>query len=390
MFPRIAAVRAYLPTGDVKGDYHSQPGGHWIADSAIATPMSHYPEYRARRTSWGINALGGFVVEVESTDGNRGYGVSQGGRPACEIVVRHLDRFVVGSDPRDVERIWDQMWRATAHYGRKGLAMHAISAIDLAIWDLLGRIRGEPVYKMLGGETKESIPAYATGPLPVLYRDLGFAAAKFPLMHAPIDGRAGFEANVADVAAVREAVGPSFDIAVDCYMSLSVPYAIEMARSIEPYRVRWLEECLVPEDYEGHSELRQNIRSTMLATGEHEYGRFGFNELLTRRCVDILQPDVTWVGGLTEARRIVALAAARDVAVVPHGSGVFGHHLVAAFVNCPMIEHLMLSPKGDQVVPTWGALFTGETVPDAGVVRMPDTPGFGIEPVAGALEPAFT
>ena len=152
---RIAAVRAFVVSGG-GADYHDQEAGHWI-DGQIATPMSRYPEYRATRSSFGLNVLGTIVVEVETEAGEVGVGVSTGGMPACFVVERHLARFVEGADPRDVELIWDQMWRATMFYGRRGLVLNAISAVDLALWDLLGRLRAEPVYTLVGGPVRDEI-----------------------------------------------------------------------------------------------------------------------------------------------------------------------------------------------------------------------------------------
>src|SRR5262249_1703086 len=147
----IREVRAYVIAADEMGaDYHNQRDNHWIIDLPIATPMSVYEEYKEKRTSWGINALGTVVVQVELEDGTVGIGCSIGGEPACYIIERHLGRFVRGRDPRQVELIWDQMWRATLPYGRKGLALHAISAVDLAIWDCLGILRDDPMNDLLG------------------------------------------------------------------------------------------------------------------------------------------------------------------------------------------------------------------------------------------------
>jgi len=168
----IREVRGYIIAPHEMGaDYHNQHGAHWINELPIANPMSVYEEYKAKRTSWGINALGTVVVEVELDDGTVGVGCSIGGEPACYIIEQHLSRFVEGQDPRDVELIWDQMWRATLPYGRKGLAIQAISAVDLAIWDCLGKLRGEPVYALIGGKTKARLPIYATTSRPDIARE---------------------------------------------------------------------------------------------------------------------------------------------------------------------------------------------------------------------------
>jgi L-rhamnonate dehydratase len=376
---KIIDVRAFVPaSGKEGGDYHAQTGHHWIVDSLIANPMSRYPEYRERRTSWGIDALGGLVVEIETEGGEVGIGISHGGDAAGIFIEQHFARFLVGSDPRDVERLWDQMWRGSLYYGRKGLAICAISAVDLALWDLCGKLRQEPVYKLLGGETKEKIPCYVTGVQPARYKELGFFGAKMPLPYGPADGIAGLNANVEMVANAREAVGPDFDLMLDCYMALDVPYTIDLANAVRPYRVRWIEEVLPPDDYDGHAQIKAACPWQRFTTGEHEYTRYGFRELILRSRIDILQPDLTWVGGVTEARKIAGMAAAFEIPVVPHGSGVFSSHFQMAFSNTPFQEVLAMSADGMEIVPLWGDLFSGDPLPENGYIRPPDRPGWGI------------
>ena len=376
---KIVDVRAYVNDDSSGADYHFQPRGHWIIDTPIANPMSIYEEYKDSRVSWGINALGGVIVEVELEDGTTGVGISTGGEPACFIIERHLKRFLVGQSPINVEVIWDQMWRATLPYGRKGLAIHAISAVDLALWDLLGKLRDEPVYALLGGKTKDKLPMYATTIRPDLAQEMGFHAAKLPLMYGPADGIEGLKKNVALMKKSRASVGPDFRLMFDCYMALTVPYTIELAKALEPHDVYWLEECLPPDDYDGCAELKAAVSSCLFTGGEHEYTRYGHRELIARKCFDILQPDLTWVGGMTEARRIVAMASAYDIPVIPHGSGVFAYHLQYAFSNCPMAEFLMMSPAADEMAPIFGDIFIDEPLPQDGYMDLPEKPGWGVE-----------
>jgi L-rhamnonate dehydratase len=377
----ISEVRAYVMAADEMGaDYHNQTGSHWIIDLPIANPMSVYEEYKAKRTSWGINALGTVLVEVELNDGTVGIGCSIGGEPACYIIEKHLSRFVEGQDPRNVELIWDQMWRATLPYGRKGLAVQAISAVDLAIWDCLGKLRGEPVYALLGGATKDKLPVYATTSRPDIAHEWGFQGAKIPCRYGPADGEEGLRKNIAVMREAREQVGPGFPLRLDCYMALTVPYAIKLAKALAEFDLEWIEECLPPDDYDGYAELKRALTGICLVTtGEHEYTRYGFRELISRKCADILQPDINWVGGLTEARRIVAMASAYDLPVIPHGSSVFSYHLQYAFTNCPLAEFLVMSPAADRVVPLFGELFRDEPVPRDGYIKLTDAPGWGVE-----------
>ena len=382
----IRQVRAYIFGDDDKekesgggADCHKQAKGHWIVDSDIANPMSVYEQYRSSRSSWGIDAMGTVVVEVELTNGMIGVGISIGGDAACFMVEKHLSRFVEGQDPSNVELMWDQMWRSTINYGRKGIAVQAISAVDIAIWDALGHLRGLPVYQLLGGKSRERMPCYATTARPDLAKDMGFHGAKFPLPFGPANGQEGMVKNVELVKKWREAVGPEFPLMIDCWMSLTVPYALELARRCEPYNVKWIEETLPPDDYEGYAEIKAKSCSTLWTTGEHEYTRWGFRTLLEKKCCDVLQPDITWCGGITEARRIIALASAYNIPVIPHGSSVYSYHLQICFPSCPMAEFLVMSPKADKIVSFFGNLFKDEPLPKDGYVEVPDKPGFGVE-----------
>ncbi|PVD39567.1 hypothetical protein C0Q70_02202 [Pomacea canaliculata] len=384
--PRIKYVRAYTQTASAAGnqgaDCHDVADDHWIDGglAPIACPMATYPQYRASRKSWGINALGTLVVEVEDEEGRVGVGVTIGGVAGCQLVEGHLSRFVEGCDPRDVERMWDQMFRATLNYGRKGLPLQAISAVDLALWDLLGKIRGEPVYQLLGGKTKQRLPVYCTTARPDLAKEMGFVGAKIACPYGPAEGDAGLEKNVAFFRNWRDKVGPEFPLMLDCYMALTAPYAARLARRLEPLGLKWIEEYLPPDSYAGYTQVREALRGcdVLLTTGEHEYTRYGFRQLLSSRCVDILQPDITWVGGLTEARRVVAMAAAEDVLVIPHGSSVYSYHLQYAFTNCPVAEFINLSPNADKITPYFGGLFPDEPLPKDGFIDLPDRPGFGV------------
>ena len=151
---------------------------------------------KTSRKSWGIDALGTVVAEVELASGHVGVGVSIGGAPACFIIENHLARFVEGQDVRNTELMWDQMWRGTINYGRKGLPIQAISAVDLAIWDALGKALGQPVYQLLGGKTKERLPIYCTSTRPELSKELGFFGGKIPLPYGPADGDVGMRKNI--------------------------------------------------------------------------------------------------------------------------------------------------------------------------------------------------
>ncbi|KAF2030513.1 nucleotide-diphospho-sugar transferase [Setomelanomma holmii] len=392
-FPTIKSVKTFLTAGPGSGgDYHNVAGGHWLIDSKISTPMSQYEQYRKSRTSWGINVLGSFCVELEATDGTKGFATGFGGPPACWLVAEHFERFLVGQDPRDTNHMFEQMYRASMFYGRKGLPVAVISVIDLAIWDLLGKIRNEPVYKMLGGATRERLNFYCTGPEPAAAKVMGFFGAKVPLPYGPGEGVEGLKKNVEFLTKHRESVGPDFPLMVDCYMSLNVPYTIEVVKATEHLNLNWWEECLSPDDSDGFEQIKRAHPRMKFTTGEHEYSRYGFRKLIEGRNLDILQPDVMWVGGMTELVKIAAMAAAYDIPVVPHASGPYSYHFVVSQANSPFQEYLANSPDGKSVMPVFGNLFLNEPIPTQGYldVKTLDLPGFGLElnPNAGLIDAA--
>lgn len=381
-------MRVLVPDSNAGADYHRQATGHWITDTKIANPMSGWPEYRASRTSWGIGALGSFVVEVETSDGHVGFAPSIGGDPAAFIVEQHLSRFVEGK-PLTVEGIaeaWDQMFRGSLYYGRRGLAINAISAVDLALWDALGRSRGEPVWSLLGGKRLDGpLRFYATGPRPDLAREMGFVGGKLPLPAGPAEGAEGLAEDVALASRMRDACGPAseFFLSWDCYMSLDVPFTLELVKAIEPFEFKWIEEFLPPDDYWGYAEVRRAVRAggtgLLTTTGEHESTRWGFKLLLEWECADIIQPDVGWCGGLTELVRIADMAADFGVPVVPHGSSVYSYHFLVSRPDTPFGEFLMMHPEATEVVPMFSPLLLNEPMPVDGTLDVDDTPGFGVE-----------
>lgn len=383
-FPTIKTVRTFIIEGvGSGGDYHNVKGGHWLIDSPIATPMSKWDQYRKSRTSWGINVLGSFCVELEASDGTKGFATGFGGPPACWLVQQHFERFLLGADPRDTNNLFELMYRGSMFYGRKGLAVAVISVIDLAIWDLLGKIRNEPVYKMIGGATRERLHFYCTGPEPAAAKEMGFIGSKVPLPYGPDEGHPGLLKNIAFLKKHREAVGPDFPLRVDCYMALNVPYTIDLVTAAmrEDLRIDWWEECLSPDDFDGFQQLKRAHPAARFTTGEHEYSRYGFRKLIEGRNLDIIQPDVMWVGGMTELLKIAAMASAYDIPVIPHASGPYSYHFVVSQSNSPFQEYLANSADGKSVLPVFGDLFLNEPIPVNGYldVCVMDKPGFGLE-----------
>jgi len=378
----IRGVRALVPaaSGDLRP--HDPSRRHWIFDSKIASPMSRWPPYRDDRRSWGIDALGSVVVEVETTSGHVGIAPSVGGPAAAYIVEHHLARFVEGIalDRTAIETAWEQMYAATLFYGRRGLVVNAISAIDLALWDALGQTLEAPVWSLLGGTPRDELALYATTPDIAAARELGFVGGKLPLPAGTAEGAAGVAENLAAAAAARAACeDDDFFLAADCFMSMELEFATEVARGLADLGFIWIEEPLSPDDYGGQRLLRERISPRIQhAAGEHEATRWGFALLFDGRCIDIAQPDVGWCGGLTELLRIARLADAAGVLVIPHGSSVYSYHFCATRPQTPFGEFALLDPEGATVSPQLAPLLLGEPLPENGRVRIPETPGFGV------------
>lgn len=275
---KITNVRMVRPTPKKPLPSYSPTPGSWAAGAEVASPMSIYAKYKARRSSFSPDDLGPEVVEVTTDKGVKGIGY--GGPGAGFVIEKHLSKLLIGEDPFNVEELWDIMWRSTMSYGRKGLVIHVISAVDLALWDIIGNALDMPVYKLLGGETKPRIPACCTDNDIEQHLEFGYKKLKLAIPYGPADGREGMKKNVELVKRTRELMGPDGDLMVDAWMSFTERYAVELAEMLEPYRVYWMEECLPPDDYVGFGRLNAQIKSTRIATGEHEYTRYGFRLLL--------------------------------------------------------------------------------------------------------------
>jgi L-rhamnonate dehydratase len=377
---KIAAVRMVRPKPKrLVPSYTPSPGSWSTGGVEVANPMSIYPKYKAKRSLFMAEDLGPEVVEITTDKGVKGIGY--GGPGAGFVIEKHLTKLLIGEDPFNIEQLWDILWRSTLYYGRKGLVVHAISAVDLALWDLVGNALGLPVYKLLGGQTKERIPAYCTGNDIEQHVEFGFKKLKLAIPYGPADGRDGMKKNADLVKRARELLGSDGEIMLDCWMAFTERYTLEFAEMLEPYRVYWMEECLPPDDYAGFGRLNAQIQSTRIVTGEHEYTRYGFRLLLEYKAASIWQPDMSWCGGLSEIRHIGALAAAHDIPIIPHGGwrGGAPHYILSA-TNSPWCEMFMPPPGGPKEVYSRFAEDNNITRGPEGIYMRPsERPGFGWE-----------
>jgi L-rhamnonate dehydratase len=328
------------------------------------------PPLHSKRMPW----PGSVLVEIETDEGALGVGLGGGGRPGTWCVEHYLAPLLIDENPLDIERLWETMYRATYRHGQAGIMLMAISAVDLALWDLKGRVLGQPVWQLWGGKARDQVPVYATVRDALWAKERGFCGVKLGGPYGPKDGREGMRRNEAAVAALRERVGPDLNLMIDCIGGWTVEYTIEMARRLAPYRIDFLEEPLLSHDIEGYARLRRAIDSTLIACGEHVFTRYNVLPLLAAQAVDILQPDIRWTGGLSELIKIVDLASAYNVPVVPHRGGMaWSLHAIVARPECPLAEGLVLTKEEASY-----SLFDGEPVPVDGMLSVSDEPGFGL------------
>jgi len=358
-----------------------------IAERQIGM-LDIYPEYAARTvTPRSVESQQGakadaIYVEVEADDGTVGLFGPIFPETAYLILLK-LRSHLIGQDPLATERLWDVMYRQDRH-AREGNQMMAISAVDNALWDLKGKHFGLPVYRLLGGPTREKIDCYASmlgHPLDldkVTERaqwavEQGFKAQKWFFKYGPIHGLAGMARNVDLVRTVREAVGPDIEIMFDCWMGWDLTYTIRLLERIEEYRPRWVEEAVPADRTDDFAAIKASSRIP-LSTGEHEYTRWGFQKLLQADAIDVIQADPDWCGGITELVKICTLASAYGRVVIPHGHSIHAAvHVVASqspYV-CPMAETLLLALPGKQ------QFHTEAMMPQGGSIPLPTAPGLG-------------
>lgn len=351
---KIRAVRLI----EVRGELAFE-GEFW--EERLVMPLDLYQPYRdEHRASHRPNESGKYeirsvFVRIETDDGV--YGI---GGPATHeqayIIATQMARYLVGQDPFAIELIWDTIYRAQIH-GRKGASMMALSVVDCALWDLKGKALDQPVYRLLGGPTRDAIPAYASAlgysveperaaaRAKELVKD-GWKATKWFFRQGPASGKPGIQKNVEMVRALRGAIGPDVDLMLDAWNSWDLPYAVQVGKRIAEFEPRWVEEPTLPDKIGVYAEIRRALNSMGIPVsgGEHEYTRWGLKQYMDAGAVDVLQPDIYWCGGITETLKIGALASTYDLPMVPHGHSTPAtcHVIASQPPNLyPLLEYLI-------------------------------------------------
>jgi L-rhamnonate dehydratase len=317
---------------------------------------------------------GAILVQIRTKDGITGYGMGGGGSAACHIIDTHLSRLLVGADATNIELLWDQLFASTSFYGRRGVVVQAMSGIDLALWDIAGKRARVPVYRLLGGQHRDRVPGYYTGNDVEHGLKLGFNAVKLANFVGFRAGREGMRTNVKQIFEARRRIGEGPLLMLDALCAWDVPYTIDLAERVAEARLYFLEEPILPDDIDGYTRLCKEVRSTRIASGEHEATIYGFRELLRNHAAHILQPDLTWSGGLTDARRVAAAAEAAGVPLIPHrGGSVYGMTLLLTTRTASLAESFGTGDSDNEVM----ELLTPKLVD--GHYLAPMGPGFGVE-----------
>ncbi len=382
---KITAVRCIQYTGTM--DF---PGVFW--EERLIRPVDIYPQFRNEGAGWlppatdGAYRMTSTFVHIETDAGFEGIGGPITPDQAF-IITQNMEHYLLGADPRAIERLWDVLYRAAVH-GRKGVEMMAISAIDCALWDLKGKWANVPVYVLLGGPVRETLPAYASAlgygldpdRAAAVTKEIvgkGYKATKWFPRWGPADGRAGIAKNVELMRTLREAAGPDVDIMIDAWMSWDVPYTLAMAERFAEYQPRWIEEPVLPDKITSYASITAKIGHGIAVSGaEHEYTRWGIHQLMQANAMHVYQPDIYWAGGISELLKIAALASVYDVQLIPHGHSTpaTANFLYAQPVTlCPMLEYLVKW----NTIHQW--FLKNPVEPQNGFVPLPTLPGIGME-----------
>jgi D-arabinonate dehydratase len=328
------------------------------------------------------------VCEVVTDEDIRGLGVIPIGDPysVTAIIEKKLKQHVIDEDLLAYERLWDKMYREV-YRDRMGAAIRAMAAIDIAVWDAIGKTLKLPVYKLLGGH-KDEVPAYASGGY---YREgkgvrglteevsryvkKGYEAVKIKV------GGASIKEDIERVSAAREAAGPNVKLMLDANNAYTPYEAIKAGKEFEKFNIFWFEEPVWPDDIAGSRKVAEAL-DVPIASGELVYTRYGFRDLFANQAIDIAQPDCTVVGGVTEFIKVMGMAAGQSIPIAPHWNQEIHMHMVGAFANAFIVEFF----EKEIDIRKEELLYSNYITPKNGIIELPNTPGFGRELSEEAVE----
>lgn len=312
-------------------------------------------------------SLGQILVAIDTDSGYTGYGVGGGGFAGIHVVRTVLRDLLIGQNPGEISRIWNDMYQATLAFGRKGIAVMAMSGVDLALWDLRGKVEKRPIVTILGGKPGEKIPTYHTvwdhQELPTVAEHAGFKLhlGKIAAPHQR-------DSIVASIERARSFVGTDRQLMIDAWMKWDVDSTIAISKQISKLNIEWIEEPLSPDDLTGYAILKEKS-AVPIAGGEHEFTSAAFSPLIEQKLHSVLQPDVCWCGGLTELIKIYTMAKSAGLRVCPHrGCEIWALHAIAALDPDPLAE----------TGRPWMTWVDGQPQVVDGLIELSDRPGFGL------------
>ena len=383
----VKVFELHEPPAREKGSKPLRDRG-WLWAPEQATPMDKFGEGgRAFRRPGG-----NIWVKAIADDGTFGLGRTDSGHVTSVLIKECLAPLIIGQEVGAIDLCNDRMWRGTLSFGNEGLTARAVAGVDLALWDLWGKMLDQPVYRLAGGPQRTEMEVYVTGNDVDWHCQLGFQKFKLARPFGPIDGQAGIDGTVELMAKCRELIGPDADLMLDCWMTFDVDFAVRLCEALRPYRMRWMEEMLMPQDWEGHKALRQRLPWQPLADGEHWSTRHWGMRAIQERLIDIIQSDLYWVGGFTEAMKLAHFADAAGIQMCLHtgANDPYGQHWTAAMPNTPLIEFFMGSLPGVPLEECYIGTASesgrshykvppGTNMPKDGRLGLPNGPGFGID-----------
>ena len=379
--PSHRRVTSFSPSEGLGG---SQETSMKIAD--VTTTVMSYRHARPIQDATspqpgpGTGGRSQLFVHIHTDEGVEGLGIGQASPGVRQVVETGLKDLLIDQDPFDIEKLWSDMFWRVRGYGRKGVAFCALSAVDIGLWDLKAKALGLPLYKLLGPFT-DSVPIYGSGGWTNLteaelteemvgYVEQGIKRVK---MKVGKDFGKSEREDIERVAAVRKAVGNDVALYIDANNGYYPKQAVYMAKEFEQHQVGWFEEPVLADDVQGLAEVRRAI-DIPVASGEHEYTKYGFRELISRGGVDIVQPDVGRVGGVTEWTKVAHMAQAFNLPVAPHAVQLVHLHLACATPNLKAVEYMNTLLEGDRV---WYTEFPQQR--DGMWSPFRDRPGLGLE-----------